>query len=341
MAFFSIIVPAYNIEGYLPECLDSILGQSFADWECIVVDDGSTDTTGVIADKYAARDLRFNVIHQQNQGVSAARNHALNVAKGEWLSFVDGDDFIHPDYLHISSLAIKEHPDTDLITFAHIQQKSPQFGKQASDFSIQDIDIRKNIPEQVWQRGLWNAIYRAEAFRTLRFVASPLGEDLLFYRLCLLQTQHVMFLDCALYAYRIREGSAVNTPLSYTKIQGSMQCGAKCLQELWSCGKTLTSRQYSLLLRSLFESPAFRCMSLTPKDKCKAIFIEWLSITNALNAQGHFPLWCSLRFNIVSISHSYRLWLLLFGWSLYIRVCLCAFRDSWKSFFRRLYRGDN
>ncbi len=92
--FFSIIVPVYNVEKYLRECLDSISLLKTVTWETILVDDGSTDTSGQICDEYAKQDSRFRVIHQKNAGVSAARNAGLDAAKGEWIWFVDSDDIV-------------------------------------------------------------------------------------------------------------------------------------------------------------------------------------------------------------------------------------------------------
>ena len=89
---FSIVIPVYNVAPYLRECLDSLLAQTCADWEAVCVDDGSTDSSGAILDEYAANDSRFVVVHQENRGVSAARNKGLDIAKGEWLVFLDGDD---------------------------------------------------------------------------------------------------------------------------------------------------------------------------------------------------------------------------------------------------------
>ena len=93
MPFFSIIIPVYNVAPYLRECLDSVLAQTFKDWEAICIDDGSTDGSGEILDEYGARDKRFRVLHQGNAGVSAARNRGLEEAKGEWVLFMDPDDF--------------------------------------------------------------------------------------------------------------------------------------------------------------------------------------------------------------------------------------------------------
>ena len=101
MPFFSIIIPAYNVAPYLRECLNSVLAQTFTDWEAICVDDGSTDGSGTILDEYAAKDSRFRVFHQSNAGVSAARNKALDEAHGEWFLFLDGDDILRFDRLEL------------------------------------------------------------------------------------------------------------------------------------------------------------------------------------------------------------------------------------------------
>ncbi len=97
--FITVIVPIYNIEKYLRRCLDSILSQTYSNYELILVDDGSTDTSGTIADEYGEKDDRIIVIHKKNGGSSSARNEALKIAKGEYISFIDSDDYIEPDFL--------------------------------------------------------------------------------------------------------------------------------------------------------------------------------------------------------------------------------------------------
>ncbi len=108
MAKISIIVPVYRAEDYLPACIDSILNQTFQDFEVILVDDGSPDRCGEICESYALRDSRIRVIHQENQGQAAARNHALSQAKGEWVCFVDSDDLIHPKMVETLYHPVKE-----------------------------------------------------------------------------------------------------------------------------------------------------------------------------------------------------------------------------------------
>ena len=96
---FSIIIPVYRSGPFLRDCLDSIRNQTLTDWECICINDGSPDESGAILDEYARKDSRFTAIHQDNRGVSAARNAGLSVAKGSWTAFVDGDDTVEPDML--------------------------------------------------------------------------------------------------------------------------------------------------------------------------------------------------------------------------------------------------
>lgn len=118
---FSIIIPVYNVEAYLKRCLDSVIGQTFENWECICVDDGSPDRCGEILDEYKkmmeAKGLgeKFTVIHQANKGVSGARNSALELARGEWIQFLDSDDFFDLDFLEKLSDAIEKYPDVDAI----------------------------------------------------------------------------------------------------------------------------------------------------------------------------------------------------------------------------------
>lgn len=109
---FSVIVSVYNVAPYLRECLDSVLGQTLADWECICVDDGSTDGSSAILDEYAARDSRFRVVHQSNMGVGAARNRGLELSNGDWVTFLDADDVYNVRWLQMASESItRAKPD--------------------------------------------------------------------------------------------------------------------------------------------------------------------------------------------------------------------------------------
>ena len=118
MAVVSIIIPVYNTEEYLPRCLDSLIGQTFLDWEAICVDDGSRDGSGAILDEYHSKDHRIKVIHTANGGVSAARNTAMGLAEGKWLMMVDSDDFLHPQAIELC-IHFAERDGSDLVAFTY------------------------------------------------------------------------------------------------------------------------------------------------------------------------------------------------------------------------------
>ena len=112
----SVIVPIYNVEKYLAECVDSILGQTFQDMEIILVDDGSLDSSGQMADDYAARDKRVKVIHKENGGLSSARNAGMKIARGEYIYFCDSDDYISLDAIEILYETATKN-DLDMVLF--------------------------------------------------------------------------------------------------------------------------------------------------------------------------------------------------------------------------------
>lgn len=111
----SIITPVYNTEKYLSRCLDSIIAQTYQDWELFLIDDGSKDSSGSICDVYAQKDTRIKVVHQVNGGVSSARNKGLELATGEWVAFIDADDYVSPEYLSQLVAPTLSHSDIDLV----------------------------------------------------------------------------------------------------------------------------------------------------------------------------------------------------------------------------------
>lgn len=126
----SIIIPVYNVDTFLTECLDSILLQTYSDFEVILVDDGSKDESGRICDEYVSRDTRFKVFHQQNSGVSKARNAGLSLAKGEWITFIDSDDWL--DAVFLEGFHLDKNEDADMICqgLKYIEQSTKEEKKR-------------------------------------------------------------------------------------------------------------------------------------------------------------------------------------------------------------------
>lgn len=118
----SVIVPVYKVEKYLHRCVDSILAQSYSDFELLLIDDGSPDNSGTICDEYAAKDSRVRVFHKENGGVSSARNLGLDNARGEWITFCDADDYVSPDWLSFYEVAITKNVDVAVQGMFHIDE---------------------------------------------------------------------------------------------------------------------------------------------------------------------------------------------------------------------------
>lgn len=212
MSQFSIIVPVYNVAPYLRECLDSVLAQTFQDWECVCVDDGSSDGGGSILDEYAAKDPRFRVTHQPNGGEGAARNTGLSVAQGEWIVFLDGDDHLSSDALRRIGEVIT--PDVEIIRFDFLtfqDGEPPSFrGADAGKQHIVDISRRINMSE--FFAYVWQHAYRRKTIAGMQFMRYKRGCDRVFLDDVLLnRVSSVRILDASLYGYRQRPGSAMNT----------------------------------------------------------------------------------------------------------------------------------
>ena len=136
----SIVIPVYNVEKYLPQCLDSVLSQIYTNYEVILVDDGSPDRSGAICDAYAQKDSLFRVIHQNNAGVSVARNNGIEQAAGEWVTFIDSDDWVEPHYL--SNFRLDESNGIDLI-IQGLEYYDHRDGHFFNPWSFKDCVLKK------------------------------------------------------------------------------------------------------------------------------------------------------------------------------------------------------
>ena len=213
MPYFSIIIPVYNVAPYLRECLDSVLAQTFTDWEAICVDDGSTDGSGAILDEYAAKDKRFRVIHQANAGVSAARNAALAVITGKWFLFLDGDDLLRNDALSILVPYVKNSVAYDGIL---IYPSIPYWdGCEIPKRKIEAQILLENASKEDLFLGKYAAngyvmsrIYRRQLFGQLRFRRDiAMAEDICFWFDALCVDARWMILNAEYYLYRQRTDS--------------------------------------------------------------------------------------------------------------------------------------
>lgn len=209
----SIIVPVYNVSKYLKDCVESILAQTYSNIEIILVDDGSTDDSGELCDKYQLIDSRIRVIHKENGGVSSAKNAGLDIAKGEFISFIDSDDSIHKDFLcTLYKMATDSNSDIAQCDFLSTAMDSvklePQVNEKIVIYNSRDA-IRRCFEgfEAVKFVVNWNKLYRKRLFDTVRFPNGRIHEDnFVAYKLCWIANQ-VVTTNKYLYWYLQRNDS--------------------------------------------------------------------------------------------------------------------------------------
>lgn len=213
----SIIVPVYDAEEYLPRCLDSIVGQALQNWELLLIDDGSTDRSGLICDNYAAKDERIHVIHQKNVGVSSARNVGLAVASGRYIGFVDADDRILPEMFQ-NLLSIATAQDCDLVMCDARTVYTDGHSELDTITQLENSSILNNgyvSPNLLLEMAgsVWRCLYRAEMLRrhAVRFpIGIKFSEDRIFNILSIGYANVIAYEKAAYYQRFINTESAVH-----------------------------------------------------------------------------------------------------------------------------------
>ena len=211
MLEISIIVPVCNSERYLSSCLDSVLAQTFKDWEAICVDDGSTDGSGQILADYAARDPRIRVITQANAGTSAARNAGLNAATAPFIMFCDGDDWYEPTMCEKMHAAMQNGADMAICGVQEVYEKTRGQRQQSKYFRLPTVGEVEASDELLLRCDVcvWNKIYRREVLeqKNLRFPEGLRYEDEFFFACYTAYVQRICFVNESLYSYRRHEKS--------------------------------------------------------------------------------------------------------------------------------------
>lgn len=215
MPVISVIVPVYNTDQYLDTCIKSILDQKNVDFELILIDDGSTDHSGAICDRYALIDDRIKVIHQVNSGQAAARNAGLNAARGTHILFIDSDDYIEPDTLAIL-LTAEQSNQADMVLCGYkkiygdrIEEKPLLNCVMPSSGFWQYAHDKKYLVACVMA---CNKLIRREVFDNLRFREDIINEDTNIIYPLVSRCNTIAFIRECLYCYRIREGSTMTSP---------------------------------------------------------------------------------------------------------------------------------
>lgn len=206
----SVIVPIYKVQEYLPQCLDSILNQSYSNLEVILVDDGSPDRCPEICDEYSNKDRRIKVLHKKNGGPSDARNCGMEIAAGEFFCFIDSDDIIHPLMVEKLLEAMKSFPSSAISAcgYTTFTDSIPLLPKTEYTFTELTYDQYINYPLNVTP---WAKLYHKSLFNEIRYPVGKFREDeFTTYRLCDL-SDTIAYVDGNFYFYRTRQNSQIHT----------------------------------------------------------------------------------------------------------------------------------
>lgn len=231
LPLFSIIVPCYNVSDYVAKAIESVLGQDYMNWELVLINDGSLDSTLDVLNLYSQKDSRIAVYDIPNGGVSKARNYGLSVAKGDWIMFLDSDDWFESKALSTVSSYIQSHPDCDVFGFNHYYNTETKQWKQKSfnpsvlrrkgdeiewfklDTMFPHYDVVKNQASVGAIRGVWGKAFRASIIQKydLRFIENlKISEDAIFCLDAFNHAREVILFNNYLIHYRIHSSSAMN-----------------------------------------------------------------------------------------------------------------------------------
>ena len=308
----SVVIPVYNSERHLRFSLGSVLGQTHVDWECICVDDGSTDGSGAVLDEYAAKDQRFRVVHQANAGEGAARNAGMAAATGELVAFLDADDAWHPDALRLfAETRLRTGADVIRYGWAPVEEHVDRFEPLSGGVCGKTVDLRARRESTIRFCTLGAAtVVSRQTCGDIRFSRLTQGADLVFVLDCLLRSRKVAVIDAPLLHYLTHPGQ-ISRKVSKDLITGS--CGyipeivARCAELGEGAAAAADTRRYAsdIVFRRLFGS--WRLFSdASVRAEVKDAF--WTSLGRLAVEPGFFTGW---RRRMVSCACRHRSALLL------------------------------
>lgn len=251
----SVIIPAYNIEKYIQKCVLSVLKQTYTNLEIIIVNDGSTDKTGAVCDELAKTDDRIKVLHQQNMGLSEARNNGIKLASGEYISLIDGDDIVKKDFLRNMADAMKDNVDVVVGGYKTVvdTKKILCINEMSnSTLSGKDATIRLLTKQEDFFVIAWNKLYKRGLFtkNNIWYPAKRIHEDNLTTYKLLSKARNVTIIDSSDYLYVKRAGSITDKSKKDLQIQEKINAANEAIKYFPS-GDLHEAAKYSLFLAQI------------------------------------------------------------------------------------------
>lgn len=219
----SVIVPVYKVERYLNRCIHSIVNQTYKNLEIILVEDGSPDKCSDMCDLWGKKDSRIKVIHQSNGGGGKARNRALDCARGEYIAFVDSDDYIAECMFEVLYSEFSDNVDIVECDYCKVENSSKVFSKDIVNYNKKIFTtveaMRENIKGVFFQQVIWNKIYRKSVIGNIRFPEDTLIDDEFWTYKIIGRTRNLIHVEKVLYAYRQQNQSIMHTTFSKKRLQ--------------------------------------------------------------------------------------------------------------------------
>lgn len=312
----SVVVPVYKVEKYLDRCISSIVTQTYKNIEVILVDDGSPDRCPDICDAWKEKDKRIKVIHQENRGGGQARNHALEIAKGELIAFVDSDDYISPIMFEFLHDQFVDNVDIVECNFCEVLDGNASFSDKNDSFETQVFTAEEamieNIEDNIFRQLIWNKMYRKSAIKNIRFPIGKKIDDEFWTYQVLGNARKLVYTDKILYAYRQQNDSVMHSLSTDKRLEA---IDAKIQRHEYICKNmpNLEVRSLCNLWFTCIYQGQLMLKTMNKNTYCKV----WNKLEETLR---RYP----IRRRLVNVPYIKRIWLTLASKSFYLA---CKYRN--------------
>lgn len=333
---FSIIVPAYNVAEHLKHSLMSVCSQTYDSWECVCVDDGSSDETGSELEKWSERDSRIRVMHKENGGVASARNLAIENADGQYLVFLDSDDALAPYALKYLATIIDQYDCPDGLTycFEHVLSHGNPWCEKSTHIVetrynlVSVADLKEVLRRQLGSVLACNSCWRREVIRNIKFESIPNGEDVLWGAHCMMRAKTMVCSSAKIYRYLSRPESAVNT-ISIEHVISAITCVRRMVESMlqWDRKSEVAGVLFSRMLSQVLGYTRGVLAKLPPREQ-RELREDFCSVLSLLCRDCNFLTgWKRIYFDIAASNFATRFFMLYIPFDLYAK---CAKRCTVK-----------
>lgn len=304
---YSIIIPVYNVVKWLPYCLGSVLKQTVGDWECVCVDDGSTDGSSEILDEYQKRDTRIRVYHRPNGGVSSARNYALEIVQGEWIVYLDADDMLSGNALALFDALEEAVPDADLM---HYDVKVISEDDTIATSCPEDEPVnpllsrsRREIVPGFSIIDFWTYAYRRSVMGSLRFKGYAIGEDRLYLAQCHALSKAKVWCKNVGYLCRATSGSAIRSVWTFKKFSDLVESKRDAIVLVDGLDVEIDARARRMIYQSLLEASLFEMRRVARGDRACS-WVKYFEVIGTLDPSRLPTIWQRLVWRILVATQS-------------------------------------